>query len=235
MENPWLKLNIENSPYILDCDREIVNEFNERKKSYNNHKIRLDNLPTPFAGDFENAKILLLQLNPGSEILPGLEPTENHEFFIYKNLKNELLKSLRHNKMDYPFYWLNPDYMMTGGFKYWVKMFPSVINNFDDYKKIANNVCCVQYFPYHSKNYGHINKILESQNYSFNLVEEFIKKPDRMIILMRAENYWLNSPVAPKLKEFGYSTLKSNRNPVLSRRNFTKEEDYNRFFLLSQF
>ncbi len=83
MKNPWLKLNTEKPPYILNIDSKTIDEFNGRRNN-ENYKIRLDNLPTPYAGNFNKAKILLLQLNPGSEILPGLEPTENHEFLIYK-------------------------------------------------------------------------------------------------------------------------------------------------------
>ncbi|MCX6743692.1 MAG: hypothetical protein NT116_05690, partial [Candidatus Parcubacteria bacterium] len=157
MENPWLKLNTENGPYVLDSDKEIINEFNKKKVNAD-CLIRIDNLPTPYAGDFHKARILLLQLNPGSEILPGLEPTENHEFLVYKSLKDTLINSLWHKNMNFPFCWLNPEYMLTGGFKYWTRIFSTIIKNKNDYRKIANKICCVQYFPYHSKKYQHINK-----------------------------------------------------------------------------
>ncbi len=226
MENPWLKLNTEKCPYILDSDKEIIDKFNNRRTN-EDYKIRLDNLPTPYAGNFNKAKILLLQLNPGSEILPGLEPTENHEFLVYKNLKYVLAKSLKHEDMEFPFYWLNPKFMLTGGFKYWTRIFSSVIKNKIDYKKIANRVCCVQYFPYHSKGYQHINKILDSQKYSFNLVEKFIKKPNKMIIIMKSPQRWLD--VIPKLNKLKLVQLNANRNPVLTINNFKRQEDFNQF------
>ena len=229
MKNPWLKLNTEKPPYILNIDSKTINEFNSRRNN-ENYKIRLDNLPTPYAGNFNKAKILLLQLNPGSEILPGLEPTENHEFLIYKNLKKVLAKSLKHEDMEYPFYWLNPEFMLTGGFKYWARIFSTVINNRKDYKKIANKICCVQYFPYHSKNYQHINKILDSQEYSFNLVKNFIKKPDKMIIIMRSPRRWLD--VIPELNKYNTVALKSTRNPVLTENNFKNLKDFDQFVKL---
>ncbi|MCK5511038.1 hypothetical protein KAI65_05900 [Candidatus Parcubacteria bacterium] len=225
MDNPWQKINTKNKPYILDCDQKTINEYNERPNRNNNHKIRLDNLPTPYAGDFNNAKILLLQKNPGSEIFPGLEPTENYEFMVYKNLKNDILKSLEHKKIEFPFYWLNPEYILTGGFRYWTRIFSSIIKEKNDYKKIANKVCCVQYFPYHSRKYNSINCILKSQKYSFNLVRNFIKKSNRIIVLMRAKREWLK--VVPELKN--YATLKSKINPVLTKNNFEKKEDYELF------
>lgn len=226
MENPWLKLNTEKYPYILDVDREIINKINKRRFEAD-YLIRLDNLPTPYAGDFNKAKILLLQLNPGSEILPGLEPTENHEFLIYRNLKDALTKSLLHKNMDFPFYWLNPEFMLTGGFKYWTRIFSTVIKNKNDYKKIANKICCVQYFPYHSKKYQPINRILESQKYSFNLVKDFIKKSNRIVVLMRAEKKWLEA--VPELKNNLYAALKSKINPVLTENNFKRQKDFNQF------
>ncbi|MFA5360253.1 MAG: hypothetical protein WC349_04835 [Patescibacteria group bacterium] len=226
MENPWKKLNTEKEPYILDSDKEIINKYN-KKRTNKDYLIRLDNLPTPYAGDFDKAKILLLQLNPGSEILPGLEPTENHEFLVYKNLKDVLIKSLWHENMDFPFYWLNPEFMLTGGFKYWTRIFSTLIKSKIDYKKIANKVCCVQYFPYHSKRYQHINKILDSQKYSYDLVRKFIKRPDKMVIIMRSPKRWLD--VIPELNKIYIADLKNNRNPVLSRNNFKKVEDFNRF------
>lgn len=224
MDNPWIKLEDE-KPYVLDIDKKAIDDFN--KKANENYKIRLNNITTPFAGDFAKAKILLLQLNPGSEIPPGLEPTENHEFLIYKNLKDDIFKSIRHKDMKYPFYWLNPEYRMTGGFKYWVRMFSSHIKNENDYLKISNKICCVQYFPYHSKKYRSINRIIESQKYSFNLVRDFIKKSNGLIILMRAKKEWLKA--IPELKEFGFVELKSKINPVLSKNNFIKEEYFERF------
>lgn len=117
MENLWLRLNTEKYPYILDSDKEIIDKFNSTRTN-EDYKIRLDNLPNSYVENFNEAKILLLQRNPGSEIIPGLEPTENNEFLVYKNLKYGLAKSLKHEDMAFPFYWLNPEFMLTVGFKY---------------------------------------------------------------------------------------------------------------------
>ena len=224
MQNPWLELK-DKKPYILDSDKKIIDDFNKRADE--SKKIRVNNITTPFIGDFSMAKILLLQLNPGSEIPPGLEPTEDHEFLIYKSLKNDFLNNIQHKKMKYPFFWLNPEYRMTGGFKYWVRMFSSHIKNRGDYLKITNKVCCVQYFPYHSKKYGPINQIIKSQEYNFYLVKDFIKKPGRLVILMRAEKEWLKA--VPELNRAGFLRLKSTHNPVLTKNNFKKDKDFERF------
>ena len=229
MVNPWLKLDFEKPPYILSTDKEIIDRHNKRRKN-ENYLIRLDNLPTPYFGNFKKATILLLQLNPGSEILPGLEPTENHEFLIYRDLKDVLTKNLRHETMDYPFFWLNPEFLMTGGFKYWARMFSTLIKNKNDYKKIANKVCCVQYFPYHSKNYQHVATRLESQNYSFCLVKEFIKKPNGIVIIMKSPPRWYEA--VSELNEFNTIHLINNRAPYLTRNNFKRTEDFNKFVQL---
>ena len=179
----------------MECDREIVEECNRGRDG--DYKIRVNNPPTPYMGDFANAKILLLQLNPGSEIYPGLNPAEDVEFKIFKNLKQDIFKSLRGEKMKFPFYWLNPEYILTGGFRYWARIFSSVIEKKEDYYKIANRVCCIQYFPYHSRRYypipiriirkyrGRSEKFLESQKYGFSLVRRFLEKstPQRVVRL----------------------------------------------------
>jgi len=226
MENPWLKLNIEGGCYVLQADKDIINVINEKRSD--EYKIRYNNLPTPFSGDFKNAKILLLQLNPGSEILAGLEPIEDHEFLIYKDLKKTLIKNLKHEFMEYPFFWLNPEFMSSSGFRYWSRIFSKVIKRRDDYKKISNRICCVQYFPYHSKSYKAIDKtILDSQNYGFHLVKEFIKKPDTLVVIMRPKKEWFEA--VPELKMANIIRLKSDRNPILTKNNFSSAEDFDTF------
>ncbi|MCK5061338.1 hypothetical protein KAR28_02215 [Candidatus Parcubacteria bacterium] len=225
--NPWEKINTENNEYILDVDKAIIDKHNKNRNK--DDKIRYNNPPTPYAGDFQNAKILLLQLNPGSEIFPGLNPSEDFEFKIYKNLEKDIFKSLRHEKMEFPFYWLNPEYILTGGFRYWVKIFSTVLKEKSDYKKLANKICCAQYFPYHSKRYRAINGILKSQEYTFALVKDFIAKPNKLIIMMRAQNEWLSNKAIPELKNIPYATLRANRNPVLTKNNFSKKENHKTF------
>jgi uncharacterized protein YozE (UPF0346 family) len=224
MENPWGKLGTSEGVYVLDSDKEIIDNFN--KKANADFLIRVDNLPTPFIGNFKEAKILLLQLNPGSEIFPGLEPTENHEFEVYPRLKDVLLKNLHHEALEYPFFWLDPSLRLTGGFRYWARMFSQVIKKEDDYKRIANKVCCAQYFPYHSKNYKPIKQVIDSQNYTFELVKEFSQKPNRLIILMRGIKQWGS---VLDLKALGVARLKSTRNPVLTENNFVDKFDFTNF------
>lgn len=227
INNPWKTISSKNNEYILNTDRTTIDKHNKNRNE--DDRIRYNNPPTPYAGDFENAKILLLQLNPGSEIFPGLNPNEDFEFKIYKNLKKDIFKSLKHEKMEFPFYWLNPEYVLTGGFRYWVKIFSTVLKEKSDYKKLANKICCAQYFPYHSKKYRAINSILKSQEYTFALVKNFITKPDRLIIMMRAQKEWPRDQAIPKLKNIPYATLRSKRNPVLTKNNFSKEENYKLF------
>ncbi len=227
INNPWKKLNLESREYILDTDKTIIDERNKNRNE--DDVIRYNNPPTPYAGDFQNAKILLLQLNPGSEIFPGLNPSEDFEFKIYKNLKSDIFKSLWHEEMEFPFYWLNPEYILTGGFRYWVKIFSTVLKEKSDYKKLANKICCAQYFPYHSKRYSAINNILKSQEYTFALVKDFIAKPNKLIIVMRREEDWISDKAVPGLKNIIYATLRTNRNPVLTKNNFSKKENYETF------
>lgn len=225
IKNPWTEINSSNKEYILNCDKEIIVSHNNQRN--NECRIRYNNPPTPFAGNFKNANILLLQLNPGSDIFPGLEPVEDFEFEKFNNLKEDILKSIIHEKMEFPFYWLNPEYILTSGFRYWARIFSSLLKNKADYKKFSNKICCVQYFPYHSKEYCPINTILESQKYTFDLVKYFISQPHKLVIVMRAKNEWLTA--IPELKNINLVQLRSNRNPVLTKNNFLNQEDYKTF------
>jgi len=220
MVNPWLKLSLK-PPYILEDDKDIIAKFNKKANSY--HKIFINSLAEPYCGDPFKAKIILLQLNPGIDWPVGYE--DDKDDFAYKlfpHYKKDILKSILHQKNQYPFFELNPEYRILGGFRYWSKKFSPFIKSKNDYKTIANKVCVIEFFPYHSRNYRYLGKTLECQKYNFKLVEMAMDRK-AIIILMRGKNQWL--PNVPRLKHYKYITLKSSRNVILSKANLGKNFD----------
>lgn len=217
MTNPWIKLS-SRPPYILKEDIDAIAKFNEKANSF--HKIFVNLLPEPYCGDPFKAKIILLQLNPGVDNPIGYE--DDKDDFVCKlfpHYKKDILKSIHHKKNKYPFFELNPEYRLLGGFRYWAKKFSPFIKLKNDYIRIANKVCVIEFFPYHSRNYKDLGKVLKCQKFNFRLVEMAIKRK-AIIILMRGKKQWLAN--VPKLKQYKYVTLKSSRNVILSKANLGK-------------
>ena len=118
----------------------------------------------PFVGDLD-AGVYIITLNP------GVGEDE------YKNWENQTLKDLAEHcqiqgPTEYPFYYLNQKLKGTGGARYWIEKAPGqpwFYNKFYDLanalaprfggvdnaiKKIAQNVCDLEFCPYHSRKWG---------------------------------------------------------------------------------
>jgi len=200
VENPWKELP-EQSPYILSQESRVISEFRARCKK--NHQPQTQILPEPFIGNVD-APIYLLSLNPGySDKDPHWHSKENFKLAIKSNLL--------HESSDYPFYFLNPEFKESPGATWWQGKLKQLILD-TSLDIVANNIFCVEYFPYHSENYKEIPKsistgLLKSQRYSVYLVRQAIKRNAR-IIIMRSSKKWFSS--VPELK---------NNNNVYELRN----------------
>lgn len=66
--NPWSSVPSER-PYVLECDRDSVAEYNAKydKCRAEKYRLRTDMLPEPFIGRVE-APVVLLNLNPGFRV-----------------------------------------------------------------------------------------------------------------------------------------------------------------------
>ncbi len=211
MDNPWTNLP-KNEPFILDEDKEEITKFNyEIKEDY---KIHLELLPEPFLGN-PKSNIVLLNLNPGYHD-EDFQFHNNNSYFI-----EILKKNLSHKEQNYPFYLLNPKIAESPGYKWWSLKLKSLIQKVG-IEKVANELFCIEFFPYHSKKYKSINKILFSQEYNFNLLKESIKR-NALIIIMRSSNKWLE--FIPELKNYKFYKLKSNQNVSITKNNLGESFD----------
>lgn len=205
MENPWRKLP-ETAPFVLACDQQRICGFNMTAKK--EHQIHVEVLPEPYTGNLE-ASILLLNLNPGfydrnQHFLTG------NEYFVKTSRAN-----LVHGQLEYPFYLFDPDNADSPGYYWWSRKLKPLIQAFG-LKKIANEVCNIEYFPYHSQNFG-ANISIPSQAYSFHLVQEAMKR-NALVIQMRSRRVWQNA--IPELSDYRhYYVLKNPQNPVVSENN----------------
>lgn len=197
MENPWIKLPI-SVPYFLPDEQQLIQYFNASVSE--SHCIRPELMPEPFLGDI-NAPIVLLNLNPGFDDREIPFHNQN-EYFIHRCRDN-----LLHKPGEYPFYLLDPGISESLGHKWWIKRLRDPIKVAGLWK-VANKLFCVEYFPYHSKRFRSINRILDSQRYSFSLVETALQR-NALVIIMRGKRLWVEA--IPEL--IRYPKLFQLRNP----------------------
>ena len=63
VDNPWPNLCPSEGSYVLDEDREFIQQHNDSVGA--EAKIAVRSIPEPFIGDPKSAKVVLLGLNPG--------------------------------------------------------------------------------------------------------------------------------------------------------------------------
>lgn len=219
MQNPWLGLS-PNPPFVLECDKHQVKRFND--KAPDHFKLQLNAFPGPFMGN-PNAPVVLLNLNP------GFAESDNAQQSHLSEGQTEIVKgsddlaelpwrNLHHQELEYPFYLLDPRVAEAAGQGWWMKKLKSLITPFG-IKHVANNLLCVEYFPYPSVKAAGFHKRLsvESQKYGFYLVEEAMRR-EAVIIIMRSGRPWLDSVSGLDSYDFKY-TLNSPWNVTVSPRN----------------
>jgi hypothetical protein len=151
---------------------------------------------------------VLLNLNPGFS--PDDRIHHGDPVFINRSRGN-----LLHHSSNFPFFLLDPAITAPGN-KWWTRKLGAVIQRFG-LGAIANRVLCIEYFPYHSRRFGHRRLNLPSQTYSFLLVHMAIAQR-ATIILMRSEALWFAA--VPELSNYDrVYRLNSPQSPYISARN----------------
>lgn len=208
MQNPWTALP-DIAPYLLPSDKTLVEKFNNTRP-HSDHLIHHELLPEPFLGN-PDAPIVLLNGNP------GYDPTDKDGY--QKPEMSQLSRgNLVHANTDYSFYLLNPAIAYFGGYSWWTKKLKPLIDR-SSQKTVANNILCVEYFPYHSRKAANFHKYtrIPSQEYSFHLVKKAINR-GALIILMRWPSSWLGT--IPELNTYpDFFRLNSPQNVIISPRN----------------
>src|SRR4051812_49253368 len=108
--NPWLGLDPDCPPYIVETDRSYIEGHNAEARP--EHRLMLNSIPEPFIGDPKTARLVLLSLNPGHRA------TDESDHRC-PAIKKAILRNLRQEQQEYPFYAFNPDFRDTGVEVYW--------------------------------------------------------------------------------------------------------------------
>lgn len=198
-------LNSKKYPPVDKVDDDANEET--KKAAKEKYKLRLNVYPQHFVGDIDNARIIILSLNPGYR-------TEYYD--AYKN-KTEYEQTIKENlEMENPFfhafelandsdlgYWGNK-------MKCWVEGYDKKDNEeiIESLKKITEKIALAEFFPYHSISYNgmydklgkgtspnsnrKIKDYLPTQKFLFEKIKKRIddKNDEVIIILTRSFAKW---------------------------------------------
>jgi hypothetical protein len=192
----------------LTSDKTFVDDFNDSVTE--DFKIRLEVLPEPYLGNVES-EIVLLNGNPGFSELDIL-------FYEKKEVRALWRKNILHEPMEYPFYLLAPPLRDEPGPRWWRRRLKQLIRDGEDkLRVVANHICCIEFFPYHSRRLKFSGQLLDSQKYGFDLVEKAIDR-GAVIVIMRSAELWLSA--VPRLGKYKrVYRLNSVQNVAISLKN----------------
>ena len=199
-------LNSKKYPPVDKVDDDDANE-KTKKAAKEKYKLRLNVYPQHFVGDIDNAKIIILSLNPGysTEYYDAYKNSTNYEQIIKENL--EMKQPFFHafelaNESDLG-YWGNK-------MKCWVEGYDKKDNEelIESLKKITEDIALAEFFPYHSISYNgmydklgkgtspnsnrKIKDYLPTQKFLFEKIKKRIddKNDEVIIILTRSFAKW---------------------------------------------
>jgi hypothetical protein len=212
-DNPWTRLP-SSPPYVLDEERAIVEDFN-RSNPDPATRIQLEVLPEPFLGR-PDANVVVLSLNPGYD-------DSDREWHARADFAAAIHANLRHASQAYAFYPINPDFSQSGAYRWWRRRLDSLIHD-TSLGGVADNLLCVELFPYHSKSYKAIpawtgRQRLPSREYADGLVAAALERGASVIAMRNLKEWERRVPALrhyPKLHR-----LSSAQSAYLSPRNLS--------------
>jgi len=204
IRNPWLNLPL-SPPYALEADLAQLNSFNA--SALRKHQFDLRLFPEPFFGT-TLTPVVVLNLNPGWS--PEDEATHSQPWFA-----DQARRSLAHALEPYPFIHLLPG-GRTGGCIWWQRRTRELVDDVG-FDRIAKGIACVQYMPYHSPEFSQRVPLVQSQEYSFQLVRNAMRRGAE-IVVMRSFQLWVSA--IPEITTYAHLHVAVNpRSPYLSPGN----------------
>jgi hypothetical protein len=203
MLNPWEKLRSD-PPFILSQDNHSIAPI-ITKAGVNDKSI-----PEPFIGNPYAASVVLLNLSPGDD-------ANDPEAHRRPDLKEAIMLNLHHKPQDYPFYPLDPAFESTAVGRWWWRHLHELFDKGKvDPRKVAQQLCVIEWFPYHSKNGRKLPQqpCCESQGYSFELARKALEN-HTLVIGLRGKPRW--AQVDPAFANVTY--VKNWQNPTISPGN----------------
>jgi hypothetical protein len=149
-------------------------------------------------GDLKRADIIICLLNP------GLEAGDFHAELRVPAFRAALSRSLRQDFRSgerYPFFFLDPQWCWTGGYRWWMKKLSGIISaisnhlscGFDDATAVlASRIASIELFPYHSTTFDMHRSLAElpSCREAREFVHRSVNAADRVVIVTRQIKAW---------------------------------------------
>jgi hypothetical protein len=179
MRNPWDDLPT-TPPYVLPDDREQVLAFNDRPGRLPIHKLQLQLLPEPYIGRVD-APIVVLKLGPAYSPL-------DTRFTEDPRCREVWRRNALHETLDYPFYPLDPFLAWTSSAAWWSRRLGQLIVQFGE-RLVAENLLCIEAFPYHSVRFPGTRGTMTSQRYGFWLAERAMER-GALILMANRPRVW---------------------------------------------
>lgn len=166
-------------------------------------------LPEPYLGH-PAAPIVLLSLNPGFS-------KDDVPFYQDPYAREVWHKNLFHEPLEYPFILLDTGVpQAVGGSAWWRRKLALPLKLVGD-AGAARAFFCIEFFPYHSKKYRPLDRVLPSQEYGFHLLREAMTR-EALVIVMRSQKVW--EQAVPQLRRYGRKfVLKNPQNVSVSPGN----------------
>lgn len=231
MQNPWIHL-INKPPYILDIDRQWFADYEyqlckraakikdpvKQEAFLLNCKLWSEDVPFPYYGNPHTARVVVLQANPGHDILISKRPDQNKTNELdYQNLFHTLdpgIYSMAEQFREYTY--ANGTPGMCWYWKRTKKLWEKV-----GWKQVARGLIYLEMFPYRSMKLNYPKTFPPSQEYTFYLLRQLLAK-DVWVIVTRMERQWMEH--VPELKEYKkIIRLNSHQNVTISEKNMDQD------------
>lgn len=191
-------------------DRDSIDQYSRSRRNPDK-RIVVESIPEPFIGNPKSAKVVLLSLNPG-------DSEDDAKAHSDPDFRNAMMRNLRHEAQECPFYGLNPKFAWTACGIWWRAHTRRLHEAGLSWECISKGLLVIEWFPYHSKKSGLPSRpVCRSQEYSFQLAREMLGS--RIVVGMRSKKQWLN--VVPSVENVPF--LRNHQNPHISPDNASAE------------
>lgn len=214
LQNPWLRLPNE-SPFVLSVDQSAIKNHNDKLQDKSPYKIHIKQvIPEPYIGNVTTAPVIILLLNPGYDY-------RNQKSHSDVAFREALLKNLRHEKTEWPFYFLNPAFSdkLHPGCKWWRSRAKKLIDLVGD-QQVSQKLAVIEWFPYKSTKFKSGCKV-PSQQYSFELVRQAMARD--AVFIIRSNKRWLRT--IPELNAYSNALKFKSQNAAITLNNLVAIND----------
>lgn len=200
MENPWADLPTI-APFVAPQDLRVSGTM-----LVGDSGIHTEILPHPYCGVPDEARVLLLTLNP------GYSPRDNLDEKAISGYATEVRAQPTFSSR-VPFMFLDPEIAVASGPRWWSQRLKSLIVAVG-WEAVSNHLMEVEYWPYHSEKWRRRGEVLPTQRWAFQLVRDALAA-HKIIVIMRGARYW--RAAVPQLLKTPVAV--NPRNGTVSQRN----------------